>query len=272
MRKSARARKEIHTSDRGFRLESGEATMPLYDFDHSAMQIDEIARAADVTRTATDYECMVRGHPTALPIAEWHALNDDYDRYCAAANRDHGRWMQDRGWMTLYQVRPRHLQLVVGTAIRMSTARQMSVPCHYCGIILPTKTIMQADHHHPKGARPDGTGTTGGTRAVAKVLRAFNATFLVGGGADGAKGISFRHPVPIPPQAPGHVAPISAMRRAKYTLTDKGILAMSMLIRSKGSVDEVTERCLNSFLNIVPLCAACNGSGAKGAAARFIAP
>lgn len=262
-----RKRTKVHDDIAGFKLTHDEATIDLYTLDHTAMTAKLVQRGVLVSYDGSTFTATGKGGVAyALAEADWRALRADYDRYCQHGHDQHGRWLADGDWKILYQVADRPLREVNGVTVR-DTAAIETVPCHYCGLLLPTRTIIQMDHHHPKAPRPFG-GTRGGTRAVAKVLRAFDGT-LMQGPAHGAKGTRFRAPTPIPP-AKASFGAGSAMNRARYTPTDKGIFFLSMLIRVKTWVD-VETKCVNSFLNMVPLCASCNGAGSKGAGLRRIA-
>ncbi len=239
-------------------------TFPAFALDHDN---NSLVKKSPVTMDwhHPDFSVTLGGHTVTLLEHDFDNFIVQFDRYCRSGS--HRQWIDDPEWKKLYQVKRRRLQRVTGTSTAVRAPLVSSVPCHHCGLVLPTATVIQLDHTHPRNA---AIGSVAGqSRAVAKVLRAL-WPMTVQSRATGAKAAALGKPKPIPPSKPNFNYAYGKMKKPKYTLTTEGeILLGFLVVRERGQQRRVLTKCVNSFINITPLCAACNGPS-KGASIRRV--
>ncbi|MEM7165331.1 MAG: hypothetical protein AAF581_07705 [Planctomycetota bacterium] len=133
-------------------------------------------------------------------------------------------------------------------------------PCHYCGLLIPDK-LVQLDHQRPK--------TGGRVTAVAKVLRWYGLTrgpgkgpkhqaMALGQGKGGGKRVLR----PIAPKGQptgdaGQPGNWSEDKKQRYTTNVAGTALISVLHAAE-LYKAFEARCVNSNINLVPSCGACN--------------
>jgi hypothetical protein len=150
------------------------------------------------------------------------------------------------------------------------------MPCHNCGVLLPLQSI-EVDHQNPQA----------GGRFVLKIFRIIGLTTQ---GPIGAKGVAYvfnqRHNqgkgFKIESIYPnyrelGSASYLTEASRntgfdttpsAKWTTTVQRSLLLSAFAFA-GALNDLNRFCMNSVLNLVPLCRGCNG--AKGNIQRTVA-
>lgn len=168
-------------------------------------------------------------------------------------------------WKKIYRVDTYPLTHMDTTGA-VATRQTRACPCYNCGFLTPMENI-EIDHHKPQ--------VGGGDQAILKVFRHLGMTDAAGHGKLSTQnnalirsGIKrFIHIGDGTPQSPKN-NPIGAgfialqgdqdALRARYTLDGSGIIVLSLAIAITGHQDLQT-RCLNSYVNLRPLCGACNG-------------
>jgi hypothetical protein len=171
---------------------------------------------------------------------------------------DHRLVLQDVQWKRLYQHGQRKLKYIQYNAV-VDGPEEETFPCKNCGIVLPIK-LIQVDHQAPRGV------LGGPFEAIAKVFRAFGYTQE---GPKGLKGKAFPGAwkgwgdmpkdriLPIPRQPSVRINDYYVKQR--YTLNGKGKILLS-LVRTAGldCYEDFEALCVNSRLNLAPLCSHCN--------------
>jgi len=138
-------------------------------------------------------------------------------------------------------------------------------PCMTCGIILPDHLIT-IDHHKPQQG--------GEALALLKVFRACGWTLKGPWGVlgrtyqehAGQSWIDLATAIMDTSRWPGIQPGVSTVHDLDYedrhTLNSEGILIHSVLVWS-GDIARVTQNCMDSLLNLKPLCLSCNASKGK---------
>ncbi|MEL6700993.1 MAG: hypothetical protein AAFO58_04850, partial [Pseudomonadota bacterium] len=210
--------------------------MTIYDLDHLT---DRIAPVQDGIHVRTDGTNITIGTKKLFTIsrAEWQQFMQRFDRFCSHGDGDHRKWLKDKTWRHLYQAKKRKLPIIQGTTRTQSARAYDSIPCHHCGLLLRTRTIIQVDHTHPKNGK-------GYTRAIAKVFRAIGEG-LVQEDGHGSKHRRIRKIVEgratgtprsvanlrvIRPDRPSFKPGTSQMSAKAYALSPAGIYYLSYLI------------------------------------------
>lgn len=206
---------------------------------------------------------LFRGRPSAkspallatLPYSDLVTLAGNLNSLYSS---DHRNIMKDPNWQTLYGRHSRNYD-VMAPSSAVSAVAEISYPCHNCGFFLPERFI-QIDHHHPQFG--------GSNMATLKALRSFGYTKTGSSGpkgtAVGSGGYAF-----IPPKggAPGS----TASSTDRYSLNDKGVIAITIIDIAKEFFN-LQSTCMNSVINLVPLCPTCNGAAGKWHAVKPIRP
>lgn len=196
--------------------------------------------------------------------------------------------MKDETWQRLYHQAKRNVAVMSATGHILINA-ESTYPCHQCGIILPEQFI-QVDHYMPQDSGEDAS--------IVKILRALGLTELPSSGkgsllGPGSKwsGLVFPAPAPAAPAPPAPVksGPVrmiaeappaqpplrsffypkgrkrgcterfqSSIVDAKWRTTDTGAAFLSLLHHVDPGRGILRTLCLNSYLNLVPLCPLCN--------------
>ena len=133
-----------------------------------------------------------------------------------------------------------------------------SMPCHYCGIRYPL-SIIEIDHHHPK--------SESGGLAVNKVWRVLG--FSVDNTMKGAKGNSLSASpslqnsnatfqfYPKEYSLNREIFPTKvSFSKNRYKMTTEGAIVYTIL---KKALTSFPEYCVNSVVNLTPICRNCNG-------------
>ena len=142
--------------------------------------------------------------------------------------------------------------------------KMASIPCHYCGIIVPLSHIT-VDHKAPSLEKtPNRRGY-----AVLKTLRALSNYYTVAPG-EGKKSIiaqstlvGIPHDPPMVPTKMNRVASTTPGSRAnRDKITEKGILFFNIanLYFGNGSRMYNYDHFVHTFLNLAPVCSHCNSS------------
>jgi hypothetical protein len=143
------------------------------------------------------------------------------------------------------------------------------MPCHNCGVVLPIQSI-EVDHQNPQA----------GGRFVLKIFRTIGLTTTGPIGAKGGayafdrafnRGKDFKstliHPNYREMGSDSYLTEASRYTGydttpvSKWTTTVEGSLLLSAFA-FVNAMNDLNRFCMNSVLNLVPLCRACNG--AKG--------
>jgi hypothetical protein len=164
---------------------------------------------------------------------------------------DHLTVKDNTDWKRMYQVGNRTMNRMA-TDGSVGNYSMQAVPCHNCGLITPFSGI-QVDHAMPQ---KDGN----------YVLKVFRALGLTVAGASGAKGTAMAGTglgtLVMNPKgrAPGDYDHLEFGTAAnKWTTNDKGTALLSLFMLAD-AFDDLSRFCMNSLLNLVPLCRACNGT------------
>lgn len=157
--------------------------------------------------------------------------------------------LDDPNWRALFQVRPRTVNYIHGTAAA-ETDDEDTMPCYRCGIVLPVSHIT-VDHHKPQ--------TGGQAQAVLKNLRnmGYQLTHAPGKGAVATAYMSGQFQAIPTKSAPGQPPQEDHALAERYTLTDRGITFLSAIIAAS-SEQRVIDLCMHSAFNLKPFCAKCN--------------
>lgn len=185
--------------------------------------------------------------------------------------------IRQKNFRDLYQVAQRPIFYVNGVTLGQKT--EDSVPCQICGIVVPV-THITIDHMRPQ--------TGGEIEAVAKVFRTLGYTVA---GPTGQKsqhlqtavrgaiaspfglGVGLQQvqmgvtlpPIPTKPGRGPKTPPTSTVVD-RYSLTWEGYLFYS-IVKALNCTAELEVRCMNSLINLRPLCGHCNG--ARGNPLKF---
>lgn len=247
--------------------------LDLLQFDHSSNDFDEIQLNLEYELTAAQGLVAYTDFGTArINRRAFDVAIRRYNEYTSVGSgkEAHRDWFSNAKWCALYQVGHRQVHYVQGT--QSVTKQEASVPCHHCGLVLPLGTNIQGDHVHPRHKGKADQSGAGHTRAIAKLMRVLGAGYTMGR-PTGARGVAVRSErfEPIAPMRPSFGAN-QMMRSAKYNLSLRGKLLMSYIIDAveNSQRDTFRNKCMNSFVNVVPLCPACNGAGGKGRKVRAL--
>ncbi len=187
-------------------------------------------------------------HPTRHHSLTVKALKDIAwridDAYMTTTYRS---CMSNPAWRTMFQVGPRSVKRIVGTTV--TATFEDTMPCYRCGLLLPLDQIT-IDHDKPQSG--------GGEQAVLKVLRNISQGLTHAPGVGGVAS-SYRSGVfaALPTRAGGAGGGSAEGREARYTLTEKGMLFLSVATAASSSAD-VSRYCMHSLFNLKPYCAKCN--------------
>ncbi|HEY3599348.1 MAG TPA: hypothetical protein VGL08_17775 [Paraburkholderia sp.] len=166
------------------------------------------------------------------------------------AGSDHLDIKENKKWRKLYNAGLRDFPFM-DTLGQVTSQEILTVPCHNCGCVVPWSSV-QVDHYMPQAGSA--------SLWAHKTLRALGLTV---GSASGGKGSnqSSLHRIVLNPKgrAMGDYSHFgNSTDAAKWTTTEKGDAFLS-LIAHAGWIDGLNKACMNSFLNLSPLCRACNG-------------
>lgn len=162
---------------------------------------------------------------------------------------------QSPRWCRMYQKQTNvAFPSINGTVV--GTTAEDGYPCYKCGILFPKKNIT-IDHQKPQAG--------GETKAVLKVFRAFGLTKV---GPTGAKGLFFNgakyvdnaniNAIYNPNPVPIDLAKVKGMSdEDKYSLNNVGEFMLSCAGMS-GMNPNIMTVCMNSIINLKPLCGSCN--------------
>lgn len=181
-------------------------------------------------------------------------------------------------WQRLYGYAQRNLlEMTRQGVVANSALPYESIPCHYCGIVLP-KDLIQIDHQQPQ---------THKALAVGKVFHALNAQLTMAPGVtrvgaaltknqqtaqilaainagnqnqqnlvaqiNGVMPKAWNPFLPWNRRTPNNLSP----KGQRYVLTDKGNLLLSVGIMVNGHAGFLNQ-CVHSLLNLAPACGTCN--------------
>lgn len=167
----------------------------------------------------------------------------------------HGLAKKDAIWRGMYlrALRPVPYIKADGTP---GTMNLETYPCHNCGLVLPSKMI-DVDHHFPQSMQ--------GPHHILRVLKAFNMS-QQGPSRPTGKAARYKasgslagftlNPKGRPYKDVSHIQNNNADKR-KYTTNILGSVFLSLIAWVDGGND-LARLCMNSRLNLVPLCGACN--------------
>ncbi|WP_341702541.1 hypothetical protein [Ferrovibrio sp.] len=172
--------------------------------------------------------------------------------------------LSDPNWQAMYRCPGGTASIpYITPAASATTNTEEAYPCHNCGLVMPTR-LVQIDHHHPQSG---GSGM-----AVLKALRACGYTVGVAGGPKAGQLQSGVYAFIPPKGSPsGTFTHSTASSVLRYTLSDEGsiFLTVAAVANQVGALKSV---CVNSVINLVPLCAYCNGSAGKGHGVKPVRP
>lgn len=147
--------------------------------------------------------------------------------------------------------------------------QRWSFPCHYCGIAVPDE-LLQVDHQMPQNGAPGA--------AILKSLHSLNRGYTTAA-AHGTKNTQIAHiatsnlgmlaTVSVKGYAFGTKVwntpnlPLGGAKGQRYSLSPSGVTLLAIAIMHYGQL-RFSRECINSFLNLVPSCASCNGAAGKG--------
>jgi hypothetical protein len=167
-------------------------------------------------------------------------------------------------WQKLYGLaNDRKLIYVNNDGNKVEEVTRETMPCHYCGILLPLK-LIQVDHRQPKAI--PGLGVLKGLHMLDK-----GYTKAPGKGQKFTQfKADFQGIQKIPPKGrstaglPGKSSEneLDPEKLKRYTLTNKGRALITILHAAHGK--NYSRFFVNSLLNFVPSCARCNGAAGKG--------
>jgi hypothetical protein len=217
----------------------------------------------------------VAGTFTIVPIgpgaaglsAKWADLEKYYTqiKFISFAINGYDAVKANNVWRKLYQWDMRSLVYFEGTKSIFGAA-EPTMPCHHCGLLLPVASI-EIDHQKPQKG--------GEEAAIAKVFRVFGLTIA---GPEGAKNQAMAKLIaekglqaiylrmlfdlsvaPAGTQLNRAKAPTGSTWDDRYTLTPLGEILYSVAVNA-GQRELLVAHCMNSLLNLAPLCRLCNGS------------
>lgn len=221
------------------------------------------------------------GPPMPLGLISEAQVATDMTLLDSLAMAHHTDVKRDARWQWLYHYAQRNFkfQTAMGGIVRQSL---WSYPCHFCGFVLPEQ-FVEVDHRQPQ-AHPGV--------AVLKVIHSIGAGYTSAAGHGtkgqqaGAIGAIQVGPLPMPLatataigalnrvpvngwdwatawQGGNAVVTATAAKQNRYTITDEGrtFLSLCNMFWGQGATEQ---KCLNSILNLVPACRACNGASGKG--------
>jgi hypothetical protein len=244
-----------------------------------------LPRNGPQTKSIPKYEGaagLITPHPTSTVTIKWagtgvfsdgttnltfdraKTFTDQIDKMYVGAQ--HTNVKQNKVWKALYQCDDRSVLFMDsgGAIVRKYVS---TVPCHNCGVVLPVESI-EVDHQNPQV----------GGRYVLKILRILGLTTAAATGTKAGyyqahggsrKGMKQEQ---INPSArtmgdSSYLTNATTTPAGKWTTTAEGSLLLSAFAYA-GAMDDLDRFCMNSVLNLVPLCRACNG--AKGNIQRAV--
>lgn len=167
---------------------------------------------------------------------------------------DHKNIKYNIQWRTIYQAETRNVQFIAKQTHQTSSL--LTIPCHYCGIILPL-ALIEIDHFKPQ--------TGGEDAAVLKIFRNLNIGLTEHQGS-GQKANAIRSGFALKIntqrgkynslQDPNFTKPKDLL---KNQLTDFGA-SIKTAFEKMDLYDDLKTCCMNSLLNLVPSCGRCNKS------------
>lgn len=160
------------------------------------------------------------------------------------ATGQHRQVLNNVAWRTFYHVGPRVLTWIGQTGLPLAPAPNGdTVPCFDCGLVLPLRNI-EIDHQRPQAGNRH--------EPVAKVFRALGLT-VDGPGGDKGVNVFANHGASVA----GLASANTGNHASKYTLNDVGQIYYTIADWS-GVLLVMEEACMNHFVNLRPLCSACN--------------
>lgn len=153
----------------------------------------------------------------------------------------------------------------------VTTKECNTYPCMMCGIILP-EHLITIDHHHPQAG--------GELLALLKVFRACGLTLNGPRGSLGQAYLKHAHQSYLnlasaiiygddwPLLEPSKSTSDDVHYEQRNSLTNQGILIYSLLVWSM-DIPRVIQNCMDSLLNLKPLCQSCNSSKSNSSATRI---
>lgn len=151
-------------------------------------------------------------------------------------------------WVKMYQGASYSIPYISGSSPSLKT--EPAMPCHLCGLVLPNK-IVQIDHIKPSSG--------GGDHAIIKLLRYLSNDFT--NAARIGKRFNGIEPVVVLTKSDSvrRVKETDSSILERYTLTEKGNIFLSILLAACVKY-YVIDSCVNSLINMQPLCPTCNNS------------
>jgi len=184
----------------------------------------------------------------------WRAIADQIDKLHITGG--HSQVKDNSIWKKLYQVDKRQVSYFNKNNTIVNKLEDV-MPCHNCGVILPTQMI-QVDHQQPQKNFSD--------YYFIKILRSMGLTVTGPTGAKGKLFLASPSPTVLPPLPPrgrdtGDVTYLKGTTSFnKWRLNPEGVEFVSVLNLHANALESVKTLCRDSILNLVPLCAPCNGN------------
>jgi hypothetical protein len=166
----------------------------------------------------------------------------EYIQWCTAATT-YTNILNDQRWRKFYGFALRPICYVGGQAGHQFKS-EMAVPCGDCGLVV-RENLITVDHQRPQAGND-----------LEPICKVFRAVGLTAAGPTGGKGIAVG--TELGPKIGGAFG--TGGRDEKYTLNPAGTIYLT-LINTVGGTGDLKTACLNHFVNLQPLCHACNSPG-----------
>ncbi|ARK08851.1 hypothetical protein A6C57_00200 [Fibrella sp. ES10-3-2-2] len=197
-----------------------------------------------------DNNIQVLSKADALHLAGWI----DYFSF-----NKHAEVRKDDKWLSMYGYKPNTSVLFRDKLGNDNLKPIEGMACHNCGIVLPLK-LIEVDHHMPQ--------SDGEYLYTLKTLRALGLTLKP---AEGSKGLNFEtwafknFKVPVKERTFGKTRQATGTYTSdqqKWLPNEKGkaFLSLCAHVLQPSGITVLSEACKNTYLNLVPLCRACNGN------------
>jgi hypothetical protein len=187
---------------------------------------------------------------------------DDYVQRIDGLNQGvgtHRNAINNNEWRQYYRATPRNFSYITAAHPTGAPQSQDSAPCADCGLLLPLEQ-MQIDHIHPQEGNP-----------LHPIIKVFRSIGLTVGPPKGHFGNAVQNQVPVGqsrapkgkllaaargPKYVGNFAPVAD--RNRHTSSDAGNAIFSLFYHAPGGMTALGNACLNSLVNLRPLCGVCN--------------